>query len=156
MSDKEALERKARERGCFQALKVLIEGTEELTDWKPEVRKKGISYKHRASNRVMLRYGGLDSARPGLEADVYQGDNQFGAFFGVTEDEVIARLKEYLPDARDGYETGYENRKADWVPIRNEADAERFVAFLRSFVGSDENKPGQWGDDSGGVPGGLG
>jgi hypothetical protein len=135
MSDKESLLRKARERGCFQALKLLIEGTEELTDWKPEVGKNAdrISYKAPKTKRVMVRYGGLDSAWHGLEADVYQGDNQFGAFFGVTEGEVIARLRQYLPHARDGYETGYEDRRADWVPIANEADARQFLSFLRSF-----------------------
>jgi hypothetical protein len=135
MADKEALLRKAREKGCFQALKILIEGTEELLgeEWKPEVRKGGISYKLRKSNHVMVRYGGLDSSWCGLEADVHQGDNRFGDFFGVTEEEVIARLKKYLSDARDAYETGYENRKADWVPIGNEADAEQFLAFLRSL-----------------------
>jgi hypothetical protein len=135
MSDKEALLRKAREKGCFVALKILIEGTEELTDWKPEVGKKAdrISYKHPKSKRVLVRYGGLSSSWTGLEADINQGENQFGGFFGVTEDEVIARLKKYLPHARDAYETGYENRKADWVPIRDEDEAEKFVEFLRSF-----------------------
>jgi hypothetical protein len=136
MSDKEALLRNAREKGFFQALKILIEGTEELTNWKPEVGKNAdrISYKHPKSKRVMVRYGGLSSSWSGLEVDVNQGDNQFGGTFGVTEDEVIARLKKYLPHARDAYETGYENRKADWVPIRSEADAEQFLAFLRSFL----------------------
>jgi hypothetical protein len=140
MSKKEALLRKAQERGCFHALRVLIEGTEELTDWKPQVGKNGISYKHRGSNRMMVRYGGLDSGWHGLEADVNQGDHQFGGVFGVTEDEVIARLREYLPNARDGYEIGYENRKADWVPITSDADARQFLAFLRSFLGSGANR----------------
>jgi len=138
--DKEALLSNARKKGVFQALKVLIEGTEELTDWKPEVGKNAdrISYKHPKSKRVLVRYGGLSSSWCGLEVDVNQGENQFGGTFGVTEDEVIARLKKYLPHARDAYETGYENRKADWVPIRNEADAERFLDFLRSFLEQDK------------------
>jgi len=141
MSDKEALLRNARNKGVFQALKVLIEGTEELLkDWKPEVGKNAdrISYKHPKSRRVMVRYGGLSSSWCGLEVDVNQGENQFGDTFGVTEDEVIVRLKKYLPHARDAYETEYENRKADWVPIRNEADAERFLDFLRSFLEQDK------------------
>jgi hypothetical protein len=139
MSDKEALLRKAREKGFFQALKILIEGTEELTDWKPEVGKNAdrISYKHPKSKRALVRYGGLSSSWTGLEADINQGENEFGHFFGVTEEEVIARLKEYLPHARDAYETGYDNRKADWVPIRNEVDAKQFVAFLKSFLVQD-------------------
>jgi len=139
MSDKEALFRKAREKGCFQPLKILIEGTEKLTNWKPEVGKNAdrISYKHPKTKRVLLRYGGLSSSWTGLEADINQGENQFGGFFGVTEEEVIERLKKYLPRARDGYETGYEDRKADWVPISSEADAEQFVAFLKSFLAQD-------------------
>jgi hypothetical protein len=140
MSDKQALLRKAREKGCFGALKILIEGTEELTDWKPEVGKNAdrISYKHPKSNRVLVRYGGLSSSWTGLEADINQGENQFGGFFGVTEDEVIARLKRYLPHARDAYETRYENRKADWVPIRDEGEAKKFVEFLKSFLPKSE------------------
>lgn len=135
MSDKEALLRKAREKGCFGELKILIEGTEELfgEEWKFEVLKGGISYKLRTSNLVMVRYGGLDSSWRGLDADIHQGDNRFGAFFEVTERDVLARLEEYLPDACDAYETGYEDRKADYVAIRDPADAEQFVAFLRSL-----------------------
>jgi hypothetical protein len=136
MADKEVLLRKAREKGCFEELKILIEGTEELLgeEWKPEVRKGGISYALRKSNHVMVRYGGLDSSWRGLEADVHQGDNRFGGFFGVTEDEVIARLKKYLPHACDAYETGYENRKADYVAIRDVQEAEKFIEFLKSLL----------------------
>ena len=69
MSDKEALLRNARKKGVFQALKILIEGTEELLqDWKPEVGKNAdrISYKLPKSNHVMVRYGGLSSSWHGL------------------------------------------------------------------------------------------
>jgi hypothetical protein len=93
-----------------------------------------ISYKHPKTKRVMVRYGGLSSSWHGLEADISQGENQFGGTFEVTEDEVIARLKTYLPHACDACETGYENRKADYVAIRDEEDAEKFLDFLKSFL----------------------
>ena len=135
MPDKEALLSNARKKGVFQALKVLIEGTEELTDWKPEVGKNAdrISYKHPTTNRVMVRYGGLSSSWRALDADVSQRNNQFGGTFGVTEDEVYARLTQYLPRACQGYET----RGADYVEIRDDTDAQHFLDFLRSFVEQD-------------------
>ena len=132
MADKEALLRNARKKGFFEALKVLIEGTEELTRWKPDVGKNAdrISYKHPKSKRVMVRYGGLSSSWRALDADVSQRNNQFGGTFGVTEDEVYARLTQYLPHACQGYET----RGADYVEIRDETDAQHFLDFLRSFL----------------------
>jgi len=135
MPDKEALLRNARKRGVWKQLAILIEGTEELTGWTWRVGKKAghITYREPGSKRRMVTYGERGEGRP-LDADISHLNNQFGGTFGVTEDEVIARLKKYLPHARDAYETGYENRKADWVPIRNEADAERFLDFLRSFL----------------------
>jgi len=137
MPDKEALLGNARKRGVWKQLTILIEGTEELTDWTWRVGKNAdhITYSERQSGRRMVTYGERGEGRP-LDADINQGGNQFGAAFGVTEDEVIARLKTYLPHACDAYETGYENRKADYVAIRDEADAEQFLAFLRSFVDS--------------------
>jgi hypothetical protein len=141
MADKEALLRKAREKGCFEEMKILIEGTEELLEkeWKPDVGKDGISYKLRTSNHVMLRYGGLDSTWLGLQADVHQGGNRFGAFFGVTEEEVFARLEQYLPHACDANEAGYEDRKADYVAIKDVEDALKFLEFLKSFPPKDES-----------------
>jgi hypothetical protein len=140
MSDKEALLRKAGEKGCSRALKILIDGTEELLGkvWEPDVGKNGVSYRLRTSKHVMVRYGGLDSSWLGLQADIHQGGNRFGGFFGVTEEEVIARLKMYLPHACDAYETGYENRKADYVAIGNEEEAGKFIEFLRSFLPKSE------------------
>jgi len=139
MADKEALLRKAAERGVRKQLAVLIEGTGQLMrGWTWRVGKNAdyITYSERQSGRRMVTYGERGEGRP-LDADINQGGNQFGAAFGVTEDEVIARLKKYLPHACDAYETGYENRKADYVAIRDEADAERFLDFLRSFLEQD-------------------
>ena len=139
MADKEALLRKAAERGVREQLAVLIEGTEQLmTGWTWRVGKNAdyITYSEGCSKRRMVTYGERGEGRP-LDADINQSNNQFGTSFRVTEDEVIARLKKYLPHACDAYETGYENRKADYVAIRDEADAERFLDFLRSFLEQD-------------------
>lgn len=55
----EKMEHEAQRRGVLEALRTLIVGTEELTDWTPEVGKCAdrISYKHPVSNRVMIRHG---------------------------------------------------------------------------------------------------
>ena len=134
MSDKKALLRNARRRRVSRQLTILIEGTEELTDWTWRVGKNAdyITYSDSCSKRRMVTYGERGEGHP-LDADVSHLNNQFGGTFGMTEDEVYARLKEYLPDACEGYGT----RGADYVAIRDEADAERFLAFLRSFFEQD-------------------
>ena len=134
MSDKEALLRNARKKGRFQALKVLIEGTEELTDWTCRVGKDAdyITYGDSCSKRRMVTYGDRGEGRP-LDADVSHLNNQFGGTFDMTKDQVYARLKEYLPHACKGYGT----RDSDYVAIRDEEDAEKFLEFLGSFPGSE-------------------
>jgi hypothetical protein len=135
MSGKDELLRNAERRGVLRPLKILIRGTEELTDWKPDVGKNAdrISYKHRPSNRVMVRYGGLSSSWRVLDADVSQRNNQFGSVFGIDQDAVYDRLKQYLDHACKGYGT----RGADYVTIRDQTDAEHFLDFLRSFLEDD-------------------
>jgi len=128
----EKMEHKAQRLGVLEGLRTLVNGTEELTDWKREVGKNAdrISYKHPVSNRVMVRYHGLSSSHRVLDADVNHVNNQFGSVFGVGKDEVYLRLKHYLPHACKGYGT----RGCDYVAIRNETDAEQFLAFLKSFL----------------------
>jgi hypothetical protein len=134
MSDKEALLRNFRKKGVRKQLTILIEGTEELTDWTWSVGKNAdyITYNDRRSKRRMVTYGERGEGRP-LDADISHLNNQFGGTFGLTVDEVFARLKEYLPHACKGYGT----RGSDYVAIRDEADAERFLDFLRSFLERD-------------------
>ncbi|HUW96797.1 MAG TPA: hypothetical protein VMW58_13520 [Anaerolineae bacterium] len=106
MSDKEALLRNARERGVRKQLTVLIEGTEQLTDWTWGVGKKAdyITYSEPRSKRRMVKYGRGGADQP-LDADVSHIKNQFGSVFGVDQDEVYRRLKHYLPHACMGYAT---------------------------------------------------
>jgi len=131
MPDKEALLRNARKRGVWKQLTILIEGTEELTDWTWRVGKNAdhITYSEPGSKRRMVTYGERGEGRP-LDSDVSHLNSQFGSTFGLTVDEVFARLKEYLPHACEGYGT----RGADYVAIRDETDAQHFLDFLRSFL----------------------
>jgi hypothetical protein len=134
MSNKDALLRNAQKRGVRKHLEVLIEGTERLTDWTWRVGRNAdyITYSERQSGRRMVTYGDRGEGRP-LDADVSHLNNQFGRTFGLTVDEVFAHLKEYLPHACEGYGT----RGADYVAIKDEADAEHFLDFLRSLVDQD-------------------
>jgi len=135
MSDKEALLRNARERGVRKQLTVLIEGTEQLTDWTWGVGKKAdyITYSEPRSKRRMVKYGRGGADQP-LDADVSHIKNQFGSVFGVDQDEVYRRLKHYLPHACMGYAT----RGCDYVAIRDAEDAEKFLEFLKSFLQKEE------------------
>jgi hypothetical protein len=131
------MEHEAQRRGVLEALRILIRGTKELTDWKPEVGKRAdrISYKHPVSNRVMIGYGWSDSHElQKLIAIVNMRNNQFGSVFEVGKDDVYERLRSYLPQAVKGILT----RGEDFVPIEDKSDAEQFLAFLRSFVGKGE------------------
>ena len=135
MSDKEAVLRNAGKRGVRKQLAVLIEGTEQLTDWTWRVGKKAdyITYREPRSKRRMVKYGRGGADRP-LDADVSHINNQFGSVFGVDQDEVYRRLKHYLPHACIGYET----RGCDYVAITDAEDAEKFLEFLKSFLQKDE------------------
>ena len=133
MSSKDKLLDNAQRRGVREALQALIVGTEELTDWKREVGRNAnrVSYKHPLSKRMMVRYD-LDmvSDLRLLDANVNMRNNQFGSVFGLSRDEVFDRLKGHFPDAVRGIKT----RGEDYVAIRHNLDAERFLEFLRSFL----------------------
>ena len=135
MSDEEALLHNAREWGVWKQLTLLMEGTEELTDWTGRIGKNAdyITYSERRSKRRMVKYGRGGADRP-LDADVSHINNQFGSIFGVDQDEVYRRLKHYLPHACMGYET----RGCDYVAIRDVEDAEKFLEFLKSFLQKEE------------------
>jgi len=129
MSSKDKLLAWARMRGVYESLNTLIEGTEKLTDWEWDVGKNEdfIGYSDPRSRRRMVRYGWMVSPDRPLDVDVNKRNNQFGSVFGVDQDEVYRRLERYLPDAVKGGED-------DWAAIRDEADAEKFIEFLRSFL----------------------
>jgi hypothetical protein len=131
MPDKEALLRNARVRGVEEQLAVLIQGTEQLTDWTCRVGKNAdyITYSEPRSGRRMVKYG-KGSADRRLDADVSHINNQFGSVFSVERDEVYRRLCHYLPDACEGYGT----RGCDYVAIKGVKDAGKFLEFLRSFL----------------------
>lgn len=138
MSDTDKLLYNADKRGVLEPLKVLMRGTEELSDWEREVGKNAnrVSYKHPVSKRMMVRYD-LDmvSDLRLLDANVNMRNNQFGSVFGLSRDEVFDRLKAQFPDAVRGIKT----RGEDYVAIRHNVDAEQFLAFLKSFL--DQGEP---------------
>jgi hypothetical protein len=129
MSAKDQLLMWARRRGVYEPLKVLIEGTEKLTDWEWDVGDKAnfVGYSDPQSGRRIVRYGWVVNPDR-LHIDVNKRSNAFGSVFRVEQDEVFRRLKQHLPDAVEGGQD-------DYVEIRSREDAEQFIAFLKSFVG---------------------
>jgi hypothetical protein len=129
----EKLEREAHRRGVLEALRTLMAGTKDLTDWQPQVGRKAnfIRYDDPGSKRWLVRYGWRVSPDlQTLDANVNMRNNQFGSGFGLSRDEVFDRLKGHLPDAVRGIKT----RGEDYVAIRHNVDAEQFLAFLKSFL----------------------